>query len=308
MSEVEGLRRKNSEYEITITQEWQTRVTRINQENDDLRNQIHRLSQENEELRRRLNDLGEVNRKVAEYENKIALLSQEIERLNGNLRLKIEEYSRMEANLRSVQQENDGLKRRNSEYEVTITREWETKILRYTQELDDYKNRAGRMGQENDDLRNQIHRLSQENEELRRRLNDLGDVNRKVSDYENKITLLSQEIERLNGNLRLKLDENGNLEREYRAAQQELEMMRRKNSEYEVTITREWETKYSRITQENSELRSRIGDLGEVNRKVAEYENKIALLSQELERLNNALRIKVDEISSLEHQNRTLQQ
>jgi uncharacterized small protein (DUF1192 family) len=33
--------------------------------------------------------------------------------------------------------------------------------------------------------------------------------------------------------------------------------------------------------------------LGDVNRKLAEYENRIVLLSQELERVNNGFRIKV---------------
>jgi len=40
--------------------------------------------------------------------------------------------------------------------------------------------------------------MFQENEDLRRRLVDSGDSNRRIAEYENKIALLSQEIERLN--------------------------------------------------------------------------------------------------------------
>ena len=47
-----------------------------------------------------------------------------------------------------------------------------------------------------------------------------------------------------------------------------------------MTITQQWETKWVRLNQENEELRRRLNDLGEANRKVAEYENRIALLSQ----------------------------
>lgn len=65
--------------------------------------------------------------------------------------------------------------------------------------------------QDNDNLRNQLNRLSQENEELRRRLNDLQEANRKISEYESKIVTLSHELERVNGNLRLKIDEIGSL-------------------------------------------------------------------------------------------------
>jgi uncharacterized small protein (DUF1192 family) len=40
---------------------------------------------------------------------------------------------------------------------------------------------------------------------------ELSDVNRKISEYENRIVMLSQEIERLNGNLKLRVEESSNL-------------------------------------------------------------------------------------------------
>ena len=39
--------------------------------------------------------------------------------------------------------------------------------------------------------------------------------------------------------------------------------------------------------------------MGDVNKRNAEYENKIALLSQELERLNNVIERKNNEIRAL---------
>lgn len=52
-------------------------------------------------------------------------------------------------------------------------------------------------------------------------------MNRKITEYENRIVLLSQELERLNGNLRVKMEENGNLESRLRTSQQESEGFRR---------------------------------------------------------------------------------
>jgi uncharacterized small protein (DUF1192 family) len=46
-----------------------------------------------------------------------------------------------------------------------------------------------------------------ENDELRRTIRELSDSNRRLSEYESRLTLLSQEVERLNGNLRMKTDE-----------------------------------------------------------------------------------------------------
>jgi uncharacterized small protein (DUF1192 family) len=46
-----------------------------------------------------------------------------------------------------------------------------------------------------------------ENDELRKTIRELSDSNRRLSEYESRLTLLSQEVERLNGNLRMKTDE-----------------------------------------------------------------------------------------------------
>ena len=212
-------------------------------------------------MRRRLSDLADANRKVAEYENKLTLISQEVERLNGNLRNKLDEISSLEQKNRTLVQEIEMLRRKNSENEILIVQEWQTKY----------------------------NRILQDNDDLRKRLTELSEVNRKVAEYENQIALLSQEIERLNAMLRNKTDE-------LRQRESEIEVLKRRNSELEYSITQEWTIKVNRMNQENEELRRRVSDLGEVNRKLSEYENKITLLSNEIERLNMNLKKKVDEL------------
>ena len=81
---------------------------------------MKQMGQENEELRRRLQELGDVNRKVAEYENRIALMSQEIERLNVALRGKMEELSGWENKYITLQQENENLRRNQSQLESKL--------------------------------------------------------------------------------------------------------------------------------------------------------------------------------------------
>lgn len=53
------------------------------------------------------------------------------------------------------------------------------------------------------------------------------------------------------------------------------------------------------LIQENEGLGRRLQEITSMNRKIAEYDNKIALLSQEIERLNGLLRVKVEDISNL---------
>ena len=103
---------------------------------------------------------------------------------------------------------------------------------------------------ENSSLEMKVRSLTQDNEELRRRLNDLGEANRKIAEYENRIALLSQEIERLNGNLRSKVEENNQLENNNRFLLQDVETQKRRLSEYEVKVTQEWQSKILVYAQE----------------------------------------------------------
>jgi uncharacterized small protein (DUF1192 family) len=46
-------------------------------------------------------------------------------------------------------------------------------------------------------LNNELKITCNENEELKRHLSNMGEMGRKIAEYENRIALLSQEIERL---------------------------------------------------------------------------------------------------------------
>ena len=65
---------------------------------------------------------------------------------------------------------------------------------------------------------------------MKKRLLEVADLNHKLAEYENRIALLSQELERVNGNLRAKVDEVRGLEANNRNLQQEIEILRRKGS------------------------------------------------------------------------------
>ena len=64
--------------------------------------------------------------------------------------------------------------------------------------------------------------------------------------------------------------------------------------EQENAMKNEWTTKVTMyeqkitsINRESDQLKRRLQEVSEANRKLAEYENKIALMSQELQRLNS---------------------
>lgn len=98
---------------------------------------------------------------------------------------------------------------------------------------------------------------------------DMGnDSNRKVAEYENRIVLLTQELERLNQTFKLKMGEYENVIQGQRG---ELELSRRENKELQINITQKYELETSRkigmyeqnmtgMTREIEDLRRRINE------------------------------------------------
>ena len=60
---------------------------------------------------------------------------------------------------------------------MTITQEWQAKLLRFSQQLEDQKGKT--------------HRYTQENDELRREIMHLTEANRKIAEYENNLAKLN---------------------------------------------------------------------------------------------------------------------
>lgn len=111
----------------------------------------------------------------------------------------------------------------------------------------------------------------------------------------------------MNSAFKAKTDELAQSENKIRNLQQELEKAYRTIKEVEANANKRFETEFSRtssmfeqktvtITREYESYKV------ESNRRFSEYENKIALLSQELERVNNNLKMKNDEAINLSQQ------
>lgn len=83
-----------------------------------------------------------------------------------------------------------------------------------------------------------------------------------------------------------------------RKKMQQLDESNRKRNEFEYEMK-----KSESVIREVEQYRVRYGEL---NRKFSDYESKIALLSQEIERLNHVLKKKEEDIQQLRSKNMTL--
>ena len=123
------------------------------------------------------------------------------------------------------------------------------------------------------------------------------------TEFEDKIILLKQEIEVLNSMSKLRSNEID----EYRSKNSNLEKIINEKSGIEVEFYKlqdilehknyeieEWRKEYNSLEVNIIELRSSQG-------KLFEYENKIVLLSQEIERHHSMMKIRVEEIEEWKH-------
>ena len=84
---------------------------------------------------------------------------------------------------------------------------------------------------------------------------------------------MSQELERVNHAHRNKSEECVNMEQSFR-------------NNYEQTV--------GKLTRDNEELNKRLREAGDIERKRYELENKVVVMAQELERLQENLKAKQD--------------
>ena len=91
--------------------------------------------------------------------------------------------------------------------------------------------------------------------------------------------MLSQEIERLNGILRSKVDEVNNIENRLRNVQ-----------------------------NENEDLRRKLNESYEFRKQIESYEGRISSMTSEIDRMNAVLRTKTEELTGMENRIRGLTQ
>ena len=113
-----------------------------------------------------------------------------------------------EQKLRGITQENEQLSRRLHQYD--------TKLNYANKQIQRLNSVIRSKVEEGNSYDSKVRSLFDQNENLNRRLQELTVANRKISEYDGKITILSQEIERLNMTLKTKLGEIHNLEEKCR--------------------------------------------------------------------------------------------
>jgi len=194
--------------------------------------------------------------------------------------------------IQKLLQENSGLadEVRNAQENVRLSNAQQSKAF---QELTEYKKRIEQNDAENDGIKRKMQNLIQENqhlgeevrnaqENLRLSANQISKLNNELGEYKSRVTANNQESETYKQKIQKLLAENTSLGDEVRNAQENLRLsantIAKLNNELKITCN------------ELEDAKKRVQELsGSSKKNTAEYESKIALLSQEIERLNGVL-------------------
>lgn len=245
--------------------------------------------------------------RIAELENKLALFSQEIERLN--LQLKERNNEILELNKRykiidlevqkkdnelrehfrrsgALEQETDRMKQLVAQLQARSGQnpELEAKLVKMSEEIERLNSVLKLSTTEKMELSTRLNRLEFEYESLRK--NTTSDITLVKTQYESKIGVLNQEIDRLGQENRNVMTKYSRLELEA-SKLSELDRLNRSNSELQGTISRlnseviELRRQLSVSVDEATMLRRRLDGGGDVSKRIPELESAISGLRQE---------------------------
>ena len=138
--------------------------------------------------------------------------------------------------------------------------------------------------------------LNQDFEQLKRRKIELENTGRKAVEYESRLTMLQPEIERMNSNMQIVTTELSEYKIKFSQLSEENVSLKRRVQD----TTQEANSRLGQMGQETDQLKRRIIELENSTRTIADLENRTAMLSNEINRLNEVLRQKIAELQESE--------
>lgn len=167
--------------------------------------------------------------------------------------------------------------------------------IRRLRETVDGKHREG------EDLKSKLNALNARIQELSFKTGNQAELERRISDSDNRLNSVGQELERLNRQLQAKNAENIEIINKLRNSESETNRFTIEIKEITRRLTIVTEEKDA-LFRENQDFQRRLGNASVQEKQVVEYQNKIVMLSQEVERLNHLLRTKTEEAQSITQQ------
>jgi cell division protein ZapA len=270
-------------------------MAKLRSELEDYRNKITNNDQENNAIKMKMQKLLSEN----------AALGDEVRGAQENLRLSAVSQAKLKAEL---DQFRNQMTQNNQESE-TYKQKIQKLLSENTQLGDEVRNAqenlrlsASQIGK----LTNEFKVVCNENEDLKRRLQEIGgDASRKIAEYENKIAMLGQELERLNGVIERKNNEIRALGGEIQEAQENIRLSNAQQSKLSMELN-QFKSQVQVGNQESETYRQKIQKLmaenNQLGDEVRNAQENLRLSASQIGKLNNELKISCNEIEALQKQ------
>lgn len=147
---------------------------------------------------------------------------------------------------------------------------------------------------ESEDWRQKVSRYELQLQEMNSKLGHAQVLEKRVGEYEMRMSSLTQSLEQLERQLKDKTSDLLTLSTQYREFQAEYARRDGELRNYAQRNTT-YEQELDKRNRAFAELQARFNQLAEQNTRLTEYEDKVALLSQEVERLNVVLKANLHE-------------
>lgn len=258
-------------------------MTKLKGELDDYRNRIQSNDQENNGMKMKIQKLLSENN----------VLGDEVRGAQENLRLSAATQSKLKAELDQFRSQMAQNNQESETYKMKIQ-----KLLSENNSLGDevrdaqenLRLSASQIGKLNNELKISCNQI----EELQQRLQSMGDVNKRNADSENKIAMLSQELERLNGVIERKNNEIRALGGEVQEAQENLRLSSMQTNKLQMELN-QFRTQVEVNNSESETYKQRIQKMVEENRslgdEVRNAQENIRLSASQIGKLNNEYKI-----------------
>lgn len=244
-------------------------TNRLTGELNDVKNRLGSTSQESENYKQRIQKL------LAENSS----LGEEVRTAQENIRLSTGQISRLTAEYKGMQTQNEEGKKRIADMELhikKITGDYENKINILKQECERLN---GLVEKKNNEIRALGGEVQEATEAIRNSTNQTNRLTAELNEFKNRLGQSNQETDTYKQRLQKLMGENTALGNEVREAQENLRLsagtMSKLQNELKIACN------------DNEELKRKLDEVAK--KHVPDYENRIAVLSQEIERLNGVL-------------------
>lgn len=289
------LKNRQSEVQLQLAEDEIQRLVgeleRVDRERESLQQAVDINHAKNEEIIHLMNEkdalTAEIEEENRKYEANSTLLTREVERLNAVLKAKLEEVTAQQQRVARLTEENQFY----ASQVALLDREGQ-RLKELQRELEASEGKFNSEVARREQAEREVAQLRREGAEVGQLRRERAELTQQTATYEERISMMVQEIKRLN-DIMLAL-QNDNRSLQGKVAEQE------RGSGDLRRVEKELGDLKSLMQQEDNNKRNLQERVSDLSRKSNDYQKLINDLSGEVQRLNEVLRTKLQECSILE--------